>query len=300
MFGGSVCAGGGMVDGPLRQSGTETRYPWGNHQPGEVRDTSCAAFRCRSPGSSGKPGDLPVGAVINRPPHRGPDGHRRADRGGSSVIKNNLPALGAAGGWDIRWRNKRGILPAQMLCILRQVRWSGFPRLWQPIDSIVALQSAAPHFRAAKRTIQTNLLLFRYPQKRDLGKPRVFPVLSPAAKEDLSIIFGRRFFIGLFTTDAAIIELGASILIIIACTTHAQTTGVIMAGCLRGAGDTRFVALTSLISILFVRTAVSWVLCYPLQLGLIGAWLGLLLDQFTRMIINSIRFASGKWTKIKV
>ena len=116
----------------------------------------------------------------------------------------------------------------------------------------------------------------------------------------LSIIFGRRFFIGLFTTDAAIIELGASILIIIACTTHAQTTGVIMAGCLRGAGDTRFVALTSLISILFVRTAVSWVLCYPLQLGLIGAWLGLLLDQFTRMIINSIRFASGKWTKIKV
>ena len=191
MFGGSVCAGGGMVDGPLRQSGTETRYPWGNHQPGEVRDTSCAAFRCRSPGSSGKPGDLPVGAVINRPPHRGPDGHRRADRGGSSVIKNNLPALGTAGGWDIRWRNKRGILPAQMLCILRQVRWSGFPRLWQPIDSIVALQSAAPHFRAAKRTIQTNLLLFRYPQERDLGKPSVFPVLSPAAKEDLSIIFGR-------------------------------------------------------------------------------------------------------------
>ncbi|ERK60651.1 hypothetical protein HMPREF1545_01959 [Oscillibacter sp. KLE 1728] len=78
-----------------------------------------------------------------------------------------------------------------MLCILRQVRWSGFPRLWQPIDSIVALQSAAPHFRAAKRTIQTNLLLFRYPQERDLGKPSVFPVLSPAAKEDLSIIFGR-------------------------------------------------------------------------------------------------------------
>ena len=73
-----------------------------------------------------------------------------------------------------------------------------------------------------------------------------------------------------------------------------------MAGCLRGAGDTRFVALTSLISILFVRTAVSWILCYPLHLGLIGAWLGLLLDQFTRMIINSIRFASGKWTKIKV
>ena len=42
-------AGGGMVDGPLRQSGTETRYPWGNHQPGDVRDTSSFSFRCRWP-----------------------------------------------------------------------------------------------------------------------------------------------------------------------------------------------------------------------------------------------------------
>ena len=184
-------AGGGRLAVPCGSQRRKRAALGETSSPGRYRDTSCAAFRCRSPGSSGKPGDLPVGAVINRPPHRGPDGHRRADRGGSSVIKNNLPALGTAGGWDIRWRNKRGILPAQMLCILRQVRWSGFPRLWQPIDSIVALQSAAPHFRAAKRTIQTNLLLFRYPQERDLGKPSVFPVLSPAAKEDLSIIFGR-------------------------------------------------------------------------------------------------------------
>ena len=42
-------AGGGMVDGPLRQSGTETRYPWGTLQPGDVRDTRCADFRCRWP-----------------------------------------------------------------------------------------------------------------------------------------------------------------------------------------------------------------------------------------------------------
>ncbi len=163
------CRRRGKVGSPLRQSETETRRPLGKPPAREVRGYILRRFSRRSPGSSGKPGDLPVGAVINRPPHRGPDGHRRADRGGSSVIKNNLPALGTAGGWDIRWRNKRGILPAQMLCILRQVRWSGFPRLWQPIDSIVALQSAAPHFRAAKRTIQTNLLLFRYPQERDLG-----------------------------------------------------------------------------------------------------------------------------------
>ena len=158
---------------------------------GVVIAWNCVSFRCRSPGSSGKPGDQPVGAVINRPPRRGPGGHRCADQGGSSVIKNNLPALGTAGGGDIRRRNERAVLLAQMLCIPGQVRRSGFPGLRQPIDPIVALQSAALHFRAAERTIQTNLLLFRYPQERGPGKPRVFPVLSPAAKEDSSIIFGR-------------------------------------------------------------------------------------------------------------
>ena len=158
---------------------------------GAVIAWNCVSFRCRSPGSSGKPGDQPVGAVISRPPSRGPGGHRCADQGGSSVIKNNLPALGTAGGGDIRRRNERAVLLAQMLCIPGQVRRSGFPGLWQPIDPIVALQSAALHFRAAERTIQTNLLLFRYPQERGPGKPRVFPVLSPAAKEDIAIIFDR-------------------------------------------------------------------------------------------------------------
>ena len=168
-----------------------SRARWCGGQRGARTYLNCFSFRCRSPGSSGKPGGQPVGAVINRPPRRGPGGHRCADQGGSSVIKNNLPALGTAGGGDIRRRNERAVLLAQMLCIPGQVRRSGFPGLWQPIDPIVALQSAALHFRAAERTIQTNLLLFRYPQERGPGKPRVFPVLSPAAKEDSSIIFGR-------------------------------------------------------------------------------------------------------------
>ena len=198
MFGGSVCAGadllppaGGWLTVLCGSQGRKRATLGETTSPGKSGIHPAPLFAAALLAVRESPELFTVGAVINRPPHRGPDGHRRADRGGSSVIKNNLPALGAAGGWDIRWCNERGVLPAQMLCILRQVRWSGFPRLWQPIDSIVALQSATPHFRAAKRTIQTNLLLFRYPQERDLGKPSVFPVLSPAAKEDLSIIFGR-------------------------------------------------------------------------------------------------------------
>ena len=43
------CRRRGKVGSPSRQSGTETRRPWGNLQPGEVWDTSSFSFRCRWP-----------------------------------------------------------------------------------------------------------------------------------------------------------------------------------------------------------------------------------------------------------
>ena len=44
-----TCFGGGKVGNPARRSETETPGPWGTFQPGEVRDTRCADFRCRWP-----------------------------------------------------------------------------------------------------------------------------------------------------------------------------------------------------------------------------------------------------------
>ena len=151
-------AGGGWLTVPCGSQGRKRATLGETTSPGKSGIHPAPLFAAALLAVRESPELFTVGAVINRPPHRGPDGHRRADRGGSSVIKNNLPALGAAGGWDIRWCNERGVLPAQMLCSLRQVRWSGFPGLWQPIDSIVALQSAAPHFRC---------LLYTSPSPRD-------------------------------------------------------------------------------------------------------------------------------------
>jgi len=113
-------------------------------------------------------------------------------------------------------------------------------------------------------------------------------------------LFGGRFLVSLFSDDPQVLSLGAEIMVIIACTTHFQTSAVVFSGCLRGAGDTKFVALTSFISIGIVRPILSWVLCTPVGLGLIGAWLGLLADQFMRFSLNMTRFKGGKWTKIEV
>jgi putative MATE family efflux protein len=107
--------------------------------------------------------------------------------------------------------------------------------------------------------------------------------------------------VSLYTNDPDVIRMGTQITVfIISITCLAQTTGVVMLGCLRGAGDSKYVAIISLISIAFIRPVLSYVLCYPVGLGLIGAWIGLFVDQILRMSLGYARFSSGKWTDIKL
>ena len=104
----------------------------------------------------------------------------------------------------------------------------------------------------------------------------------------------------LFTDEAHIIQAGIPLIWITGIVTFAQTSQVVFSGCLRGAGDTKFVAMVSFISILFLRPILSYVLCYPLGLGLMGAWIGIIIDQYVRLSCTMWRFGTGKWTKIAV
>lgn len=116
----------------------------------------------------------------------------------------------------------------------------------------------------------------------------------------LAFYFGRGLFVSFFTNDPAIIAMGAQILIIVALTSPIQTSQVVITGCLRGAGDTKFVAITSFLSIGLIRPGTTWLFCYPLGLGVLGAWFAFGTDQTVRLIINWSRFLKGEWTKIKV
>jgi len=113
-------------------------------------------------------------------------------------------------------------------------------------------------------------------------------------------LFGRFFLVSLFSTETEVIALGASIMVLAALGTHFQTSQVVLSGCLRGAGDTTFVAITSFISIAVIRPLLTWLLCFPMGFGLHGAWISLILDQFFRMATSIKRFSGGKWTAIKL
>ena len=115
-----------------------------------------------------------------------------------------------------------------------------------------------------------------------------------------SITLFRAQLMGLFSSEAAVIAAGEIPLIFLSVTVLFQIVQVIIIGSLRGAGDVKFVALLMLISVTIVRPMLTWILCYPLNLGLPGAWMSVLLDQFTRYLVSYLRFRKAAWTRIKV
>ena len=118
----------------------------------------------------------------------------------------------------------------------------------------------------------------------------------------LSVIYllGGKFLMQLFFKEEHIVAIGVSIIYVIIFVVMFQIRQVVYMGCLRGAGDTAYTAMASMISVTIIRTAVSYIGGYILHWGIVGIWLGVLADQMSRFIMASVRFRQGKWTKIKI
>ncbi len=104
-----------------------------------------------------------------------------------------------------------------------------------------------------------------------------------------------------------VMNVGGNIMYIIAAVSPGQISQVIYNGALRGAGDTKFVAIISAVSIGFFRPIIAFLLCNPsgmipfyTGIGIYGAWISLLVDQYMRLAFSAYRFTSGKWAKINI
>jgi putative MATE family efflux protein len=120
----------------------------------------------------------------------------------------------------------------------------------------------------------------------------------------LVLIFFGKPIISLYAGDnpesREIIELGAQILRMVALMLPFQSSQFILAGALRGAGDTRSIAIITFITVLLVRPGFAGITVTVLHWGLWGAWIALVLDQVLRSFLVLLRYNSGKWkTAIK-
>ncbi|HKM42697.1 MAG TPA: MATE family efflux transporter, partial [Limnochordia bacterium] len=111
--------------------------------------------------------------------------------------------------------------------------------------------------------------------------------------------FGRQI-VSLYTDDPAIIEQGARILKLVALIQPFQSSQFILAGALRGAGDTRATMVITFLTVMLVRPILAIALINHFNWGLEGAWIALVTDQLLRSGLVLLRYNSGKWKKIKI
>ena len=100
---------------------------------------------------------------------------------------------------------------------------------------------------------------------------------------------------GILTPETEIVALGARVLRIEAFAEPLYGASIVVAGVLRGAGDTLMCSVLSLVSLWCVRIPLSFILVK--SLGLKGIWIAMCLELCFRGIIYLMRLIRGKWLR---
>lgn len=108
------------------------------------------------------------------------------------------------------------------------------------------------------------------------------------------------FFIGFFTGDPAVREMGTPLMRIAAMLQPGIAATLIFAGALRGAGDTRWPLLFNGLGIWVVRVLGGYIVVHLLGGTLFHVWLLLLIDFSVRGFSAFWRFRGGRWQTTKV
>jgi MATE family multidrug resistance protein len=87
-------------------------------------------------------------------------------------------------------------------------------------------------------------------------------------------VFMPRALIGLFSVDAEVLTLGASLLVVAAVFQLFDGLQGVATGVLRGLGETRIPMLANLVGHWFIGLPLGYTFCFTLQFGVIGLWWG--------------------------
>jgi putative MATE family efflux protein len=103
-----------------------------------------------------------------------------------------------------------------------------------------------------------------------------------------------------FTTDDAVIELGTTFLKIVALLQVPLALTMVLAGSLRGAGDTRFIMGATMIGMWGVRVPLALVAALWLRQSVSFIWAAMIADWTVRMGLLLWRYQSERWRQIQV
>jgi putative MATE family efflux protein len=99
----------------------------------------------------------------------------------------------------------------------------------------------------------------------------------------------------LFTDDAAVLAMIASVMLVELALEPGRTANVIVIPALKGAGDVRFPVYVGVASMWGVGVFGAWFLGLHLGLGLPGIWVAMASDEWLRSGVMLLRWRSGAW-----
>lgn len=111
----------------------------------------------------------------------------------------------------------------------------------------------------------------------------------------ICVILFRRPLMGLFTTDAAVIELGAEYLLIVASAYLLFSTMFVVGGVMRGAGATLVPMFITLLSLWLIRIPFTWFLSH--HIGLTGIWWAIPISWSIGLALSYLYYRKGNWRK---
>ena len=112
-------------------------------------------------------------------------------------------------------------------------------------------------------------------------------------------LFGGQI-VNIYNSTPEIVEMGGKLLAIVAITQPFQSSQFVTTGALRGAGDTKYPAVVIFVCTLIVRSVLGYIFVIQLDMGLIGAWFAIVVDQLLKTAMIFARYNTGKWRFFKL
>jgi putative MATE family efflux protein len=103
--------------------------------------------------------------------------------------------------------------------------------------------------------------------------------------------------LGIFTTDATIIEKGMFLLLITIILEPGRAFNLVVINSLRAAGDVKFPVVIGIASMWGVSVTFAWFFGIFLDLGLVGVWIAFIADEWLRGVLMLRRWRSRTWMK---
>ncbi len=106
--------------------------------------------------------------------------------------------------------------------------------------------------------------------------------------------------VSLYSRDPEVIALGTTVLRLLALAQPGIGTWFVLAGALRGAGDTRWPLYITMVCIWVIRLGLTYLFVQVFGWGLREVWIAVVLDHLARGSLVYMRFRAGRWKELRV